>query len=247
MTEKVVLVTGGGSGIGLAIAQKFISNHCTVIITGRNKEKLDDARKLLGKKCMAKQFDMDWLDRMESFVHEISSELGPIDVLVNNAGINHKKPLTEVTDEDYERVIKTNQTALFALTREVVKNMLQHQTKGAIVHISSMTAHYGIPKVIAYTASKTAIEGMTRAMAVELSPMGIRINCVAPGFIKTAMSSKALDNDPDRKNRVLMRTPSGILGRPEDVANAVYFLASDEAYFITGEVLKVDGGNSIGF
>jgi NAD(P)-dependent dehydrogenase (short-subunit alcohol dehydrogenase family) len=110
-----------------------------------------------------------------------------------------------------------------------------------------MASQYGIPKVIAYTASKSAIEGMTRAMAVELSPKGIRVNCVAPGFIATDMSAKALNNDPERKNKALSRTPMGVLGNPSDVGDAVLFLASDAARYITGVVLPVDGGNSIGF
>ena len=110
-----------------------------------------------------------------------------------------------------------------------------------------MAAHYGIPKVVAYAASKAAIEGMTRSMAVDLSPHGILVNCIAPGFIKTNMSSAALDSDPERKRRVLERTPLGTLGLPEDVANAVYFLVSDENAYITGTVIPVDGGNSIGF
>ena len=105
----------------------------------------------------------------------------------------------------------------------------------------------GYPQVIAYTASKSAIEGMTRAMAVELSPFGIRVNCIAPGFIRTNMSSKALDNDPERKRKVLSRTPLGRLGEPAEVAEAAYFLVSDAAAYITGVVLPVDGGNSIGF
>jgi NAD(P)-dependent dehydrogenase (short-subunit alcohol dehydrogenase family) len=110
-----------------------------------------------------------------------------------------------------------------------------------------MAAHYGIPKVIAYTASKTAIEGMTRAMAVELAPFNVRVNCVAPGFIKTNMSSKALDGDPERKQKVMSRTPMARLGEPLDIAEAVYFLASEASKYTTGTVLPIDGGNSIGF
>jgi NAD(P)-dependent dehydrogenase (short-subunit alcohol dehydrogenase family) len=110
-----------------------------------------------------------------------------------------------------------------------------------------MAAQYGIPAVIAYTASKTAVEGMTRAMAVELSPFGIRVNCIAPGFIFTKMSSTALNGDPERKNKVLSRTPMGKLGMPEDIANTAYFLATEESAFMTGTVIPVDGGNSIGF
>ncbi|MGH2643208.1 MAG: SDR family NAD(P)-dependent oxidoreductase, partial [Chitinophagaceae bacterium] len=118
---------------------------------------------------------------------------------------------------------------------------------GSILQISSMAAQYGIPQVIAYTAAKSAIEGMTRAMAVELSPHGIRVNCIAPGFIKTDMSGGAMNNDPERKQKALSRTPLGKFGCPEDVADAAYFLVSDAAKYITGTVLPVDGGNSIGF
>ena len=110
-----------------------------------------------------------------------------------------------------------------------------------------MAAQYGIPYVIAYTAAKTGIEGMTKAMAVELSPEGIRVNCVAPGFIATNMSAKALDSDPQRKQKVLSRTPMGKLGLPEDVAEAIVYLSSDAAKYVTGVILPVDGGNSIGF
>ena len=113
--------------------------------------------------------------------------------------------------------------------------------------ISSMASRYGIPNVVGYAASKAAVEGMTRALAVEWSPHGVRVNCIAPGFIDTAMSSKAFENDPARKDRVLARTPLRRLGKPSDVANAALFLASEQSAFITGVVLPVDGGNSIGF
>jgi len=245
--QRIVLVTGGSSGIGFAIAQRFAREGCLTIITGRNVEKLQAAVAALGKNVVGLPFDMDELSRIPPFVASLREQYGRIDVLVNNAGINQKKELTETTDEDFQRIVMTNQTALFALTREVAKVMLAQESRGNIVQISSMAAHYGIPRVVSYTASKTALEGMTRAMAVDLSPAGIRVNCVAPGFIKTPMSSRALDNDPERKNRVLSRTPLQRLGSPAEVANVVYFLASAEASFITGEVIKVDGGNSIGF
>ncbi|HMS66918.1 MAG: SDR family oxidoreductase [Saprospiraceae bacterium] len=245
--SKVVLITGGSSGIGLAIAQRFSHEGYTTIITGRNLDKLNDAAGVIAGKVVIKQFDMDWIDQIPEFVQSIYQEYGSIDVLVNNAGINQKKPFVEVTNEDFESIIKTNTTAIFALSREVVKVMLQQESRGNIVHISSMAAKYGIPKVISYSAAKTALEGMTRAMAVELSPMGIRVNAVAPGFIRTPMSAKALDSDPERKNKALSRTPMEKLGETIDVANAVYFLASDQASYITGVSLRVDGGNAIGF
>jgi NAD(P)-dependent dehydrogenase (short-subunit alcohol dehydrogenase family) len=143
-------------------------------------------------------------------------------------------------------VLTTNLTAVFVMSREVVKHMLERKT-GSIINISSMAAQYGLPKVIAYSASKTAIDGMTRAMAVELSPKGIRINAIAPGFIYSDMTAKALDSDPERKAKVFNRTPMGIMGQASDIGDAALFLASDAAKYITGIVLPVDGGNSIGF
>jgi NAD(P)-dependent dehydrogenase (short-subunit alcohol dehydrogenase family) len=180
------------------------------------------------------------------FVQNILAKYQTIDVLVNNAGINLKKEILDVTEEEFERIFRTNVLGLFSLTKEVARHMVTKRS-GSIINISSMAAHYGIPKVIAYTASKSAVEGMTRAMAVELSPSGIRVNCIAPGFIETKMSAAALNNDPERKNRVLSRTPMGKLGLPEDVANACYFLSTDESKFLTGTIIPVDGGNSIGF
>jgi NAD(P)-dependent dehydrogenase (short-subunit alcohol dehydrogenase family) len=244
--NKVTIVTGGGSGIGLAIAEKFVENNITTIIIGRDKNKLDKAKEQLGELCIPMQGDLNDLEAIPGLVNEIIEEYGHIDVLVNNAGINMKKELTEVTDEEFQRIILTNVTAVFAISREVAKYMIE-KGSGSIINISSMASQYGIPKVIAYSASKSAIEGMTRAMAVELSPKGIRVNCIAPGFIATDMSAKALNNDPERKNKVMSRTPLGQLGCPSDIGDSAVFLASDAAKYITGVVLPVDGGNSIGF
>lgn len=244
--QSIAIVTGGGSGIGQGIAKKFVEKGMLVYITGRNPEKLEQAAQGLGTHCRPVQLDMADLHQIPAFVQKLTAEHGRIDVLVNNAGINMKKPFTEVTDEDFQKVLTTNLTSVFVLSREVVKVMIPQQ-KGCIIHISSMAAHYGIPKIVAYSASKTALEGMTRSMAVDLSPMGIRVNSIAPGYIITPMTARAFEGDPERKNKVLGRTPMGKMGSPEDIANAAWFLASDEAGFITGEVLKVDGGNSIGF
>ena len=165
---------------------------------------------------------------------------------MNNAGINLKKEFVNVSDNEFEKIMLTNVTSVFAMSREVVKGMMK-MGRGHIINISSMASQYGLPKVIAYTASKSAIEGMTRAMAVELSPSGILVNCIAPGFIATDMSAEALNRDPERFQKVISRTPLGKLGKPSDVAEAVYFLASGQNGYLTGVVLPVDGGNSIGF
>ncbi|MDI9363866.1 MAG: SDR family oxidoreductase [Flavobacterium sp.] len=244
--KRVAIVTGGGSGLGLAIAQKFVQSGITTIIVGRNVEKLNSAKELLGNLCFAKPLDINHLKTIPTFVSSVLEQFGKIDILVNNAGINLKKEFTEVTDQDFQNILTTNVTAVFALSREVVKHMLKRKI-GCIINISSMAAQYGLPKVIAYTASKTAIDGMTRAMAVELSPKGIRVNAIAPGFIYSAMTEKALNSDPERKAKVFGRTPMGYMGQPEDIGNAALYLASDAAKYVTGVVLPVDGGNSIGF
>jgi NAD(P)-dependent dehydrogenase (short-subunit alcohol dehydrogenase family) len=243
---KVAVVTGGASGLGLATTKKFVAQNIKTIIVGRNEANLKQTADELGQLCSYKVCDLSDLTVIPTLIKDIEAEFGTIDILVNNAGINLKKKFEEVSDEEFQRIIQTNVNSVFTISREVVKIMLA-KGAGTIVNISSMAAQYGIPYVIAYTAAKTAIDGMTKAMAVELSPKGIRVNCVAPGFIKTAMSAKALDSDPERKNKVMSRTPMGYLGVPEDVAEAVYFLASDSAKYITGVVLPVDGGNSIGF
>ncbi|MDQ3682020.1 MAG: SDR family oxidoreductase [Bacteroidota bacterium] len=245
--KKIAIVTGGGSGIGLAIAEKFVQNNIYTIIVGRDEQKLAAAKEKLGELCEAAVCDLNDLTTIPTLINGVVQRHGQIDVLVNNAGINMKKEFTEVTDEDFQRILLTNVTAVFALSREVVKCMLEKRTKGSIINISSMASQYGIPKVIAYTASKSAIEGMTRAMATELSPKGIRVNCIAPGFIATDMSARALNNDPARKAKVMGRTPMGEMGQPSDIGDAAVFLASDAAKYITGVVLPVDGGNSIGF
>lgn len=244
--QKIALITGGSSGLGLAMATKLVSQNIFTIITGRDKQKLDEVAASLGNLCFPLVMDMTQLDQLPGHVKNIVDRFGRIDVLINNAGINQKKDFVDVTDQDFVNILQTNLISVFSLSREVVKVMIE-QGSGSIINISSMAAQYGLPKVIAYTASKTAIEGMTRAMAVELSPKGIRVNCIAPGFIATKMSATALNSDPERKNKVLSRTPMGKLGVPEDVANLAYFLASEESAYMTGTIIPVDGGNSIGF
>jgi NAD(P)-dependent dehydrogenase (short-subunit alcohol dehydrogenase family) len=244
--KKVAIITGGASGIGLAITRKFVKEGLIAVIVGRDRKKLKEASSGIGTNAHYHVCDLADLEAIPELVQSVIDKFGRIDILVNNAGINMKKVMEDVTDEDYQKIILVNQTSTFSLTREVA-GFMREQESGSILNISSMASQYGLPFVIAYTASKSAIEGMTRAMAVELSPDGIRVNCIAPGFIKTNMSSVALDKDPERKKKVLSRTPLGRLGKPEEVADAAYFLVSDEASFITGVVLPVDGGNSIGF
>lgn len=246
MGKKIAIVTGGSSGIGFAIARKLACQHMHTIIIGRDEQKLNEAAALLGENGQAIAFDVTNLNGIPELVNRIIHQHGQVDILVNNAGINLKKSALEVTDQEFQQIVLTNLTSVFTLTREVAKNMVAKKS-GSIINISSMAAQYGLPGVVAYAASKTAIEGITRTLAVELSPHGVRVNCIAPGFIATKMSATALNSDPERKQKVLSRTPMGRLGDPDDVANAAWFLASDDSSFITGTVVPVDGGNAIGF
>ena len=244
--KRIAIITGGASGIGFAIAKIFVQNNIRSVLVGRNATRLKLACETLGELADYIACDLSQLNELPAVVDKIREKHGSIDILVNNAGMHMKKPISDVTDEEFQNVILTNQTAMFSLTREVAA-VMEHQGEGTILNISSMASQYGLPNVIAYTASKSAIEGMTRAMAVELAKSGIRVNCIAPGFIKTNMSSLALNKDPERKKKALSRTPLGRLGKPGEVAEAALFLVSSSASYITGVVLPVDGGNSIGF
>lgn len=246
LSGKRAVITGGSKGLGRAIAAGFIEYGAEVIITGRNKEDISKTCEQLGSQCKGVVFDLKNISDIPAFVDQTEAAYGQVDILVNNAGIHLKKDAVDVSNEEYAEVILVNQQAVFSLSREWAKKMLSRKT-GSILMISSMASQYGIPKVIAYTAAKSAVEGMTRALAVELSPYGIRVNCIAPGFIETEMSAKALNGDPERKQKVLSRTPMQKLGTPADVGMAALYLCSPAAAYITGVVLPVDGGNSIGF
>jgi NAD(P)-dependent dehydrogenase (short-subunit alcohol dehydrogenase family) len=244
--KRVAIVTGGASGIGWAIADRFIHDNILTVIIGRDQQKLKTAKEKFGSLCVTVSCDLNDLSAIPGIVENVYKQHGRIDILVNNAGINLKKDFAEVSDIEFQQIIQTNLTSVFCMSREVAKRMIQ-KGSGSIINISSMAAQYGLPRVIAYSSSKAAVEGMTRALAVELSPKGIRVNCIAPGFIATDMSAKALNNDKERMQKVLSRTPMGKLGDPSDIAEAALFLVSGAAKYITGVVLPVDGGNSIGF
>ena len=183
---------------------------------------------------------------IDEAMEAIEKEIGPIEILVNNAGIHNKKPSIEVTDAEFHMVMDTNINSVFALTRTVLKYMMP-RGKGSVISISSMAALFGITQVVAYSSAKTALLGMTRSLASEYSHTGVRFNAIAPGFIETKMFLDIMEKDPMRKEKILSRTPARRFGTTEDVAYAAVYLASDVSNFITGICLPVDGGNSIGF
>ncbi|GAA4051785.1 SDR family NAD(P)-dependent oxidoreductase [Hymenobacter glaciei] len=243
---QLALVTGGGTGIGLEIARCMAQAGATVVITGRREAVLREAAEELGESVEYLVNDVTDLGSIDGLVAQVEATYGPLDILVNNAGINLKKPALEVTDEEFSRILHTNLHSVFALTRACAARMVARR-KGVILMISSMAAYYGIDRVVAYAASKSAVEGMVKVLASEFSAHGVRVNAIAPGFIETDMSRTAMNSDPERRDRAMRRTPMGRFGQPADIGHAAVFLASEAARYVTGVSLPVDGGNSIGF
>ena len=243
---QVVLITGGGTGIGLAMAQAMHAAGARVVLVGRRETELQAATKKLGDRASYMVHDITQLDAAPALVARVTAEIGPITCLVNNAGIHLKKPAIETTPEEFQKVLTTHVLGAHALIRAVAPGMIARQD-GSILFTASMASLFGIPQVVAYSAAKTAHLGMVRTLATELSPHGVRVNAIAPGWIETEMSAKAMAGDPARKQKILGRTPMARFGAPSDVGWAAVYLASPAARFITGVLLPVDGGASIGF
>ena len=242
---QTALVTGGGTGLGLATARRMVEAGAKVVITGRREDVLRRAAGTVGAAYLV--HDVTALDTADDLIRRVADRwAGPPSILVNNAGINMKQPAVETSDADFERVMLTNVTGAFALSRAAAPHMLD-RGEGSILFIASMASLFGIPGVVAYTASKTAVVGLVRSLAVELSPGGVRVNAIAPGWIDSDMLRQSFAGDAGRRDRILARTPMGRVGDGDDVANAAVYLASTAARFVTGVVLPVDGGVSIGF
>jgi len=246
LAGMLALVTGGGTGLGLGIARSIVSAGGKVVLTGRREEPLRSACAELGPDSAYVVHDIDRLETIPGLVREIEERFGPIAILVNNAGNHLKKSAVETDDPSFAKVLSTHVQGGFALARETAKRMMPRGT-GAILFVGSMAAIMGIPQVVAYSAAKTAVAGMARALASELSPHGIRVNTIVPGWIESEMTRKAFEGDPERARKILSRTPAGRLGTSEDIGQAVVYLSSPAARFVTGVDLRVDGGAGIGF
>ncbi len=243
---QLALVTGGGTGLGFGICQALSQAGARVVMTGRREDVLRDACQQLGNAAGHRQHDVTDLSTIPTLVQRIEEEFGPLDILVNNAGNHLKRPAVDTSDADLLSILQTHLLGAFALSRECGRRMTGRR-RGSIIMIASMSALFGIPQVTAYTAAKSALTGLTRALAVEFSPHGVRVNAIAPGWIDTMLSRKAFEGDPARKQRILDRTPMGSLGEILDVGYAAVYLSSPAAKFVTGIILPVDGGASIGF
>jgi len=243
---ETALITGGGSGLGLGMATCFVQAGAKVVLVGRRADVVEAAAKKLGAQAFAETHDITQLDQAGALIDRVTKRVGPISILVNNAGVHLKKAAHETTPEEFTAVLQTHVIAAFSLTRAVLPGMLERK-HGSILFTASMTALMGIPLVIAYSAAKSAYTGMVRSLAAEVSSKGVRVNAIAPGWIESDMLRKALAGDQARTNKILGRTPMGGFGEPSDIGWAATYLCSPAAKFVTGVVLPVDGGASIGF
>jgi len=240
---KRALVTGGGTGLGRAIASCLAQSGAKVVIAGRRDDVLKTAAEEIGYSCEIAPCDLTQMDAIAGF----EADLGPVDILVNNAGNTLKKPFEDQTMAEFDQVFDVHVRGALELSRHVIRRMLAEERGGTVQFLSSMTAYIGQPMVSGYTISKTAINGVVRGLSAEFAARGIRVNGVAPGWIDTDIYRNATKGDPARQQKIMNRIPMGHLGQPEDIGWCCAFLASPAARYINGQVVLVDGGGATGF
>ena len=240
LQNKTAIITGGGSGIGLACARLFAQEGARVAIFGRRQDRLDQAQKEIGDSILAVQGNITQKQDTERLVETAVKQLGKVDILINNAGIFGGAPVHETDDALWDQTFIINMRGVFQLTRKVLPQMIA-QGSGSIIHISSILGMIAVPQTAAYNASKGALNQFSKFIAVEYGGQGIRSNSVCPGMIETEMTEE-LRSDQALMQEFLKGYPLGRFGKPEEVAQACLFLASDESAFITGTTLPIDGG-----
>ena len=242
---KVSLITGGARGLGLAMAEGLARAGSDVILVSRSQDQLEEAARQIRLKAkvnvMTLAADVSGLEALPGWLMQIEREIGPVDVLVNNAGGQVRKPFIDFTPADFDKVISVNLRAVFFLTQSLVKRMISLGRAGSIINVASLTSKLGIANTSAYGASKGGIASLTKNMAVELAPYGIRANAVAPGYFRTTLTEDAFQ-DEDRRQWIESRIPLGAPGAPRDLAGMVVFLASPASGYVTGTVTFIDGG-----
>ena len=237
LKEKNIIVTGASGGIGNSIIEKFYECGANILASGTKVEKLELLKKKYNNIKILK-FDISQSEKIEEFIESASNELGGLDCIVNNAGITQDNLAIRMSLEEWKNVININLTSTFLLSKFAIKKMLKNK-KGKIVNITSIVGHTGNLGQVNYSASKAGIVAMSKSLAIEYSKKNINVNCISPGFIKTAMTDKI---DEKFKETIISKIPSARLGEPDDIANAVGFLCSDQSSYINGETLHVNGG-----
>ena len=238
IAKKNIIVTGASGGIGNSIVEKLSKNGANILATGTKKEKLDELKSKF-KNLKVLIFDISQSDKIEEFIENATNELGGnLDCIVNNAGITQDNLAIRMNFEEWKKVIDINLSSTFLLSKYSIKKMLKNK-KGKVINITSVVGHTGNLGQANYTAAKAGIIAMSKTLAIEYARKNININCISPGFIKTAMTEKI---DDKFKDSIISKIPSGRLGEPKDIANAVIFLASDQSDYINGETLHVNGG-----
>ncbi|MBI3855545.1 MAG: glucose 1-dehydrogenase [Planctomycetes bacterium] len=241
---QVVLISGASRGIGRGLAEGFAARGATVIVTGREKETLEKTAKEIGGTAHARVCDVSDPKAIDALVASVHSEFGRIDTLLNVAGVNRRMKAEKLTEADYDFIVDINLKGPFLLSLAVGKKQLERR-KGNQINITSLNNDRPLRGVMPYAVSKAGLEQMTRALAMEWGPSGLRVNAIAPGFILTDLTNK-LWAQPVMKDWAMANTPLKRLGRPEDLVGAALFLASDASAFMTGQTVYVDGGCSCG-
>lgn len=240
LAGKRALVTGAGRGLGLAAAAALAECGADVVLAARTETEICDVAEAIraeGGTATPLTIDVTNFAECSSAI----AEMGPFDILINNAGTNRPNPIGDVSEEDYDVVLGLNLKATYFVAQAVVKGMMETKIKGSLIHLSSQLGHVGLANRSLYCASKWAIEGMSKSLALELAPNGIRSNTIAPTFIETPLTKPFLADDAFRKN-VLSKIKLGRIGKVEDVMGAIQYLASDASALVTGTSLLVDGG-----
>jgi len=235
---KNIIVTGASGGIGNSIVKKLNEAEANILASGTKIEKLDELKKNFDN-IKTLKFDISQSEKIEEFIENATNELGgSLDCIVNNAGITQDNLAIRMRLDEWQKVIDINLTSTFLMSKFAIKKMLKNKS-GKIVNITSVVGHTGNPGQTNYSASKAGIIAMSKSLAIEYAKKNININCISPGFIKTAMSDKIEDKF---KEIIISKIPSARLGEPDDIANAVLFLSSDQSNYINGETLHVNGG-----
>jgi len=238
LKNKNIIVTGATGGIGNSIIKKLHENGANILATGTKIEKLEEIKKNFNNVKILK-FDISKSDKIESFIEDASKELsGSFDCIINNAGVTQDNLAIRMSLDEWKKVININLTSTFLMCKFAIKKMIKNK-KGKIINITSVVGHTGNLGQSNYTASKAGIVAMSKSLAIEYAKKNININCISPGFIRTAMTDKI---DEKFKDIIVSRIPSARLGEPDDIANAVLFLASSHSDYINGETLHVNGG-----